>query len=104
MSSITFGYTDAADFDLRDPANEKWKHESCVIFLRGTNRHETDRFRIVDIAIAAERVVSQCIDGRKVNMEGVVDVGSREDLFFVGVGGGMGNRGARGGGMGVKGI
>ncbi|KAG6993748.1 hypothetical protein G7Y79_00051g086680 [Physcia stellaris] len=104
MSEITFGYTDAADFDLRAPANQKWIHGSCVIFLRSTNRHKIGRFRIIDIAIASERVVSQCIDGRKVNMEGVVDVGSEEDLFFVGVGGGAGNRGPRGGGMGVKGI
>ena len=99
MSIIKFGYTPAADFDLRDPANQKWTHESCVIFLRGMNKHIVDRFRMVDVAIAAERVVAMCIDGKKVNMEGVVDVGTREDLFFVGVGGGMGNRG-----VGVKGI
>lgn len=103
MSKITFGYTDAVDFDLRDPANEKWNYQSCVIFLRSINKRITDRFRMVDVAMAAERVVSRCIDGQKVNREGLSDVGSGEDMFFVAVGGGMGNHRVRGGGMGVKG-
>ena len=88
MSTITFGYDDTVDFDLRDPDNEKWIHESCVILLRSTNKRITDRFRMVDVAIAAERVVSLCIESKEkeYSVEGITDVGSRADAFFVGVG------------------
>ena len=87
MSTISFGYNDAVDYDLRDPENYRWHYEGCVIFLRSVDKTITDRFRIVDVAIAAERVVSQCMDGKKHSVEGITDVGSRRDRFFVGVGG-----------------
>lgn len=87
MEPITFGYNDAVDFDLRIKANEKWIHGSCVIFVRSVDKSMVDKFRMIDVSVAAERVVSDCVAGRKYSIGGLTDVGTFADNFYVGVGG-----------------
>ena len=46
-----------------------------------------DRFSMADVAIAAERIVVQCVAGAKYSVGGMSDVGNGAGSFFVGLGG-----------------
>ena len=100
MSEQTFGYGPSADFDLSLPENEKWIHGCCVVFVRNSVSTRTDTFRLVDVALAAHRIVGECIVGARYPLGGTADVGAND--FYVGVGGltspgvQCGSRGSRG--------
>ena len=87
MNPQTFGYTSSADIDLSLPENEKWIFRDCVMFVRNTNKTRTDTFRMVDVALTAHRIMTQCIVGVKYPVGGTADVGPVADNFYVGVGG-----------------
>ena len=63
MTRQTFGYTSSADIDLSLPENEKWVHGCCVIFVKNRDRTLTDTFRMVDVAITAQRIITECVSG-----------------------------------------
>ena len=42
---------------------------------------------MADVAIAAERIVAQCVAGMKYSVGGMSDVGSGPGSFYVGLGG-----------------
>ena len=87
MEEQTWGYTDFVDIDLRQHDNEKWTHGNCAIFVRNTARYMVDRFRIVDVATAAQRLVEECVKGTKYSLGGTTAVGTIEGNFYVGLGG-----------------
>ena len=87
MSPQTFGYGDSADIDLSLPENKHWIFGSCAIFVRNPIETRTDTFRMVDVAIAAHRIVTQCVIGARYQVGGTADVGRIADNFYVGVGG-----------------
>lgn len=66
-----------------------------MIFVRSMNKRGVDRFRMVDVAVAAERVVEECVEGVKYAVGGMTDVGSGRKGFYVGVGGRAGGRSER---------
>ena len=87
MSEQTFGYGPSADFDLSLPENQKWIYGSCVIFVRNSVGTRRDTFRLVDVALAAHRIVKECIVGARYPIGGTADVGPVANNFYVGVGG-----------------
>ena len=87
MSEQTFGYGPSADFDLSLPENQKWIYGCCVIFVRNSVGTRTDTFRVVDVALAAHRIVKECIVGARYPIGGTADVGPIANNFYVGVGG-----------------
>ena len=103
FSEQTFGYGPPADFDLSLPENEKWIHGHCVIFVRNfISKRLSGTFRLVDVALTAQRIVGECVVGAKYPIGGTADVGLIADRFYVGVGGltlpdvERGSRGSRG--------
>lgn len=87
MEPQTFGYSDFVTIDLRKPENRKWIFGQCVIFVRALDETRVDRFRMVDVASTASRIVKKCVADAKHPNGGMSDVGSTEDYFYVGVGG-----------------
>ena len=102
MSEQTFGYGPSADFDLSLPENERWSHGCCVIFVRDTDRTRRSTFRLVDVALAAQRIVRDCVGSARYPNGGTAGVGPVGSTFYVGVGGLIptdaqcGSRGSRG--------
>ena len=103
MTEQTFGYGPSVDFDLSLPENQKWTHGECVIFVKNSvSTRTTSTFRLVDVALAAHRIVAECIVGARYPIGGTADVGRTADKFYVGVGGlsspdvEWGSRGSRG--------
>lgn len=87
MLEQTFGYGASVDIDLSLPENEKWVWGHCVIFVRNMNKSRTDTFRMVDVALTAHRIMTECVIGVKYPVGGSADVGTAADNFYVGVGG-----------------
>ena len=89
MKEQNFGYTDADDINLTDPENSQWIHGQCVVYIRGLDGDATlrDRFRFVDVALTAHRILEDCVQDAKYAIGGIADVGTREDRFYVGVAG-----------------
>lgn len=89
MKEQNFGYTDAVDIDVSKAENNHWIYGRCAVFLRnfGEKTDVRDRFRFVDVAFAAHRIMEQCVEGSKYAIGGVADVGRFEDRFYVGVSG-----------------
>ena len=87
MREQSFGYTSAEDVDLSIMENGRWTYEQCIIFVRTIEEEGRDEFRYVDVAIAAKRIIEQCIEGSKYARGGTAGVGKLEETFYVTVGG-----------------
>ena len=86
MLEQTFGYTDDVDVNLSIDGNGQWIHQNCRVLI--TNRPKTTgRFRFLDVALTAHRIMEQCIEGSKYGLGGTAKVGAPDSRFFVGVGG-----------------
>ena len=86
MLEQTFGYTDDVDVDLCIDGNGRWIYQHCKVLI--TNRAKTTgRFRFIDVAYTAHRIMEQCIEGSKYGLGGTAKVGALDSRFFVGVGG-----------------
>ena len=86
MLEQTFGYTDDVDIDLSIDGNGRWIYHQCIVIL--TNRDKTTgRFRFLDVAYTAHRIMEQCIEGSKYALGGTAQVGAPDSKFHVGVGG-----------------
>ena len=89
MKEQTFGYTDAVDINLSEAEYNHWIYGQCAVFIRniehGTTRR--DRFRFLDVAYTALRIMGECVEGAKYALGGVADVGKIEDNFYVGLSG-----------------
>ncbi|KAL6718775.1 hypothetical protein ACLMJK_003009 [Lecanora helva] len=98
MAEQTWGYSDYVDIDLRLRENNIWHYGRCAIFVRSQVRAHPDRFRVVDVAVTAARIVKECVHGSRYPLGGTASVGSESDNFYVGLGGvivpelGVGNR------------
>ena len=95
MLEQSFGYTDDVDINLSDRSNGQWIHGQCAVFVKSMDTTSRDRFRYVDVAHTAHRVVEKCVEGSKHAIGGTADIGIIVDNFYVGVGGldreGLGN-------------
>ena len=89
MKEQNFGYTDADDINLTDPESGQWIHGQCLVYIRGLDAGPTlrDRFRFVDVALTAHRIMADCVQDAKYALGGIADVGTKEDRFYVGVAG-----------------
>ena len=87
MREQTFGYTPTVDVDLSIKENGEWSYDQCVIFVRNIPMTGRDRFRWVDVALAAKRIMNECVEESKYAKGGWADIGSLEDDFYVTVGG-----------------
>ena len=86
MLEQTFGYTDDVDVNLSIDGNGQWIYQQCRILI--TNRaRNTARFRFLDVAYTAHRIMEQCIAESKYGLGGTAKVGAPNSRFFVGVGG-----------------
>ena len=86
MLEQTFGYTDDVDVNLSIDGNGHWMYQHCRILI--TNRPRTaGRFRFLDVALTAQRIMEKCIEGSKYGLGGTAKVGAPDSRFFVGVGG-----------------
>lgn len=88
MKEQSFGYTDAADINLSETEYNNWNYGQCVVFIRNIDHHtRQDRFRFLDVAYTAQRIMNQCLDGSKHAIGGIADVGTIDDNFYVGLSG-----------------
>ena len=62
-------------------------HGSCLIFVRNPDHNQVDTFSMVDVGIAVNRIVDQCVKGTKYGFGGSAGVGSPMKRFFVALGG-----------------
>ena len=86
MLEQTFGYTDDVDVNLSIDGSGQWIHQNCRVLI--TNRpRTTGRFRFLDVALTAHRIMEQCIEGSKYGLGGTAKVGASDSRFFIGVGG-----------------
>ena len=83
---LSFGFTDAVDINLLEPEYQKWQDGQCVISVSNNDVTQMDHFRLIDVAIAARRLVSQCVIATREKMGGVVSIGTEERGFYVYVG------------------
>lgn len=88
MTVQTFGWTDAEDINIAEKENSHWIYGQCVVYIRSFEEMVgRDRFRFVDVAVAAHRIIEHCIEGVKYAIGGISDVGTVQDQFYVGVAG-----------------
>ena len=84
---LTFGFTDAADINLSKPEYRKWQHGQCMISLKSDYGDQMDKFRLLDVAMTARRVVTQCVVNTKDKIGGISNIGTEGRGFYVYVGG-----------------
>ncbi len=87
MEAQIFGFDETADIDLSLEENYKWHHGQCIISVDSMYKEEEDKFRPVDVAIAAQRIIRRCVLGSKDAHGGHTDIGSLGKHFYVIVGG-----------------
>lgn len=87
MAERTFGYSDSVDIDLRRPENQRWIFGQCIICIRAVDQTVIETFRMVDVGTTASRIVRKCVAETKHPKGGTADIGSREDNYFIAVGG-----------------
>lgn len=84
---LTFGFTDAADINLSKPEYRKWQHGQCMITLKSDHEGQMDKFRLLDVAMTARRIVTHCVVNTKDKIGGVSGIGTEGKGFYVYVGG-----------------
>ena len=87
MEIQSWGYLDSVDIDLRLIENKQWRYGSCVIYVTNEIERGMDRFRVVDVAATARRIVTECVVEPKYQIGGTADLGSKVNYFYVGIGG-----------------
>lgn len=88
MIEQTFGYTDDVDINLSEKENSQFIYGTCVVFIRSVDKTASpDRFRFLDVAYTALRIVEQCVEGSKYAIGGFAGIGTTDGDFYVGVGG-----------------
>lgn len=87
MAIQTWGYTDDQDIDLSLAENHQWDYRECVIFMRALRLTQVDRFRVVDVALAAKKILQKCVVDSKLANGGIVDIGAHEHGFYIVLGG-----------------
>ena len=87
MIEQTFGFTDAADVNLSNLENRRWVFGQCVVFITSIDKTRIDRFRYVDVAQTAYRILDPCVERSKYPIGGTANVGTTGDSYYVAVGG-----------------
>ena len=87
MLEQSFGYTDAEDINLSIRKNGLWAYGQCVVFVKSLTMDDRDRFRYVDVASTAKRILDTCVEGSKYAKGGTAGIGTMKDHFYVSVGG-----------------
>ena len=87
MAIQTWGYTDDQDINLSLDENQKWHYRECVVFVRALEKTKVDRFRVVDVALAAQQILHKCVVGSKFAKGGTADIGTFVDGFYTVLGG-----------------
>ena len=88
MTVQSFGWTDAEDINLANKENGQWIYGQCVVFIKSFDGMVgRDRFRFVDVAVTAHRIIEHCIEEAKYAIGGISDIGTIADKFYVGVAG-----------------
>ena len=87
MLEQTFGFTDADDVNLSNERNAVWVYRSCAVYLTASDKTSRDRFRFVDVALAAQRTLDECVQEPEYTLGGFTDVGTVENKFYIGIGG-----------------
>ena len=84
----TWGFTDDVDIDLSLPEYE-WVYEHCYVRVSAADETMVDRFRPIDVAEQALRLVETCIVDVKEPLGGYADIGNLDftDSFYVVVAG-----------------
>lgn len=87
MNVQTFGFNESADVDLSLPGNQKWYYEQCLITVDSMDRTQQAHFRPLDVAIAAQRIMHQCVIESKDALGGTAPIGDPDVDFYITVGG-----------------
>lgn len=90
----TWGYTGDVDINLSLPEN-RWVFKDCAIRVQNLHKSLVDRFRPVDVAELAQRIVQQCVTETKESLGGNANIGRLGILlsFYVVVSGTASTRG-----------
>lgn len=87
MHTQTWGYNDSADIDLTLPEYMSFYHGRCLVALGSWDKTEEERFRPVDVAIAAQRILQECVKEHKTALGGTTNIGDHGTEFYVVLGG-----------------
>lgn len=88
MIEQTFGYTDDVDINLSIKDSGQWIYGQCVVLVANIEKTTSrDRFRFLDVAYTAHRIMEQCVERTKYSLGGTANIGTIDDNFYVGVGG-----------------
>ena len=87
MQEQIFGFNESADVDLSLPENQDWFHGQCIIAVGNRDLTESDTFRPVDVAMAAQRLLQECVIQSKAAVGGSVGIGLISKRFYVILGG-----------------
>jgi hypothetical protein len=87
MAIQTWGYTEDQDIDLSLAENHQWHYGECVIFMRALKLTQVDRFRVVDAALAAGKILQKCVVDSKLAKGGTAEIGTHDHGFYIVLGG-----------------
>ena len=84
----TWGFTDDVDIDLLSSEYE-WVYENCFIRVSNGDETQVDRFRPIDVAQQALKLVETCVVDVKQPLGGYADIGNLgfKDSFYIVVAG-----------------
>lgn len=74
LRAQTWGFTDDVEIDLSLPVY-RWVFKGCLIRVKNIDERQVDRFRPVDVAELAQRIVQQCVIETKQPLGGNADIG-----------------------------
>ncbi|KAF6236876.1 hypothetical protein HO173_005167 [Letharia columbiana] len=74
LRAQTWGYTDTAEINVSLPEN-RWIFGNCFMRVRNIDEKQVDRFRPVDVAEVAQRIVQKCVADTKEPLGGNADIG-----------------------------
>ncbi|KAL2043634.1 hypothetical protein N7G274_003941 [Stereocaulon virgatum] len=87
MAIQTWGFTDDQDINLSLEENRYWRYDQCVIFMRAVDLTQVDRFRVVDAALAAKKILQKCVLDSKLAKGGTAEIGTHKNGFYIVLGG-----------------
>ena len=63
--------------------SSRWAFGHCTIFAGATQRSSVDRFSFFEVALTANKILTDCVTSWREGQGGIMRIGSREKRFYV---------------------
>lgn len=63
----------------------RWKHRNCAVTVGNANIFETTNLELLNVILAANKIVVECLEQQRIPQGGTVPIGSLSQRFFVGI-------------------